>query len=164
MHHMKAARNTFRVISFAFGIVAVVMVLMNFWSCVSSPTQTKTGTVTFEPYGIVMHPGTKISKSDEVKLNEILRKYDDRLYRIETYQNGKLVKKEGRLKEKELPDIYITQEIVSEVANAKVAGLSVSTMCLSTSDKKAPLRQLQREQGKKLVQELSPVLQKYTKQ
>jgi hypothetical protein len=153
---MKAARETFRVVAFAFGIVAIV----------TTPVlgQEKNGKVTFEPYGIVMHPGTKILKPDDVKLNEILKKYDDRLYRIETYQNGKLIKKQGRLKEKELNDVYITQEIVSEVANAKAAGVSVNTMCFSSSDKKAPLQQLQREQGKKLVQELNPVLQKYTKQ
>jgi hypothetical protein len=151
---MKAARETFRVVTFAFGIVAIV----------TTPVlgQEKNGTVTFEPYGIVMHPGTKISKSDEVKLNEILKKYDDRLYRIETYQNGKLIKKQGRLKEKELNDVYITQEIVSEVANAKAAGLSVKTMCASSSDRKAPLRHLEKE--KELIQELKPILQKYTKQ
>jgi hypothetical protein len=158
---MKAVRERFRVVVFAFGIVAVVTTLINFWSCVSSPTQAENGTVTFEPYGIVVHPGTKISKSDDVKLNEILKKYDDRLYRIETYQNGKLIAKQGRLKEKALPDVYITQELVSEVANAKAAGLSGSAWCLSSSDKKAPIRQLAKR--KELIQEVSPVLQKYTK-
>jgi radical SAM superfamily enzyme YgiQ (UPF0313 family) len=151
---MKAARETFRVVTFAFGIVTIVtMPVLG---------QEKNGTVTFEPYGIIMHPGTKISKPDEEKLNEILKKYDDRLYRIETYENGKLIKTQGRLKEKELDDVYITQEIVSEVANAKAAGLSDSTVLFNSSDKQAPLRHIEKE--KELIQELKPILQKYTKQ
>ena len=161
---MKTARERFGLVTFVFGVVAVVATLINFWSCASSPVlgQEKNGTVTFEPYGIVIHPGTKISQSDEVKLNAILKKYDDRLYRIATYQNGKLIKKQGRLKEKELSDVYITQEIVSEVANANAAGLSAVTWCIDTSDRKAPLRHLEKE--KELIQEVKPILQKYTKQ
>jgi hypothetical protein len=159
---MKTAHQTFRVIIFAFGTAAI----STFSSChtesTSVPAQGKDGAVTFEPHGIVMHPGTKLSKSDEVMLNEILKKYDDRLYRLETYQNGKLIKTQGRLKEKELTDVYITQELVSELANAKAAGLSVFTWVFDTSDKMAPLHQLGNE--KALIQQLKPVLQKYTKQ
>ena len=79
-----------------------------------------------------------------------------------TYENGKLIKTQGRLKEKELNDVYITQEIVSQVANAKAAGLSDFTVVFNSSDKAAPLRHLEKE--KELVQELKPILQKYTKQ
>jgi hypothetical protein len=151
---MKAARETFRVVTFAFGIVTIVTIPL--LGC------EKNRTVTFEPYGIVMHPGTKISMPDEEKLNEILKKYDDRLYRIETYEKGNLIKTQGQLKDKELEDVYIDQELISEVANAKAAGLSTKAACISSVDKKAPLRHLGRE--KELIQELKPILQKYTKQ
>lgn len=127
---------------------------------ISAVAPKRSGKVTFEPYGIVIHPMTEIKRSDEQALNDILKKYDTRLYRIETYENGKLTNTKGKLRNRYLKDIYIDQQVLSEIANAKAAGQSKSAACFVGSDKQAP-RHL--KVNKELLQELKPILEKYSR-
>ena len=84
---------------------------------VASVKQEKSGKIEIKEDVILIHPGSKISKSDTTALNEVLRKYDKSLYKIETYRNGKSKKKLG-----ELSDMLIDQAVASEVASAKESG------------------------------------------
>jgi hypothetical protein len=79
----------------------------------------KSGKVEIKEDVIIIHPGSKISKSDTAALNEVLRKYDKSLYKIETYRSGKSKKKLG-----ELSDMFIDQTVASELASAKESGES----------------------------------------
>jgi hypothetical protein len=79
----------------------------------------KSGKVEIKEDVIIIHPGSKISKSDTAALNEVLRKYDKSLYKIETYRSGKSKKKLG-----ELSDMLIDQTVASELASAKESGES----------------------------------------
>ena len=86
---------------------------------VASVAQEKSGKVEIKEDVIIIHPGSKISKSDTAALNEVLRKYDKSLYKIETYRSGKSKKKLG-----ELSDMLIDQTVASELASAKESGES----------------------------------------
>ncbi len=69
--------------------------------------------------GIVI-PGTEISKADHEAMNRILNKYDKSLYRIDTYENGKLKKTQGKL-----TDVATDKRLASEIAaNVKRAGFT----------------------------------------
>lgn len=73
------------------------------------------GTVTMEEKGIILHPGTKLSQADAKALNDVLKKYDKSLYRIDVYnKNGQKKKSLGQLS-----DVCLDSAVVSEVAAAK---------------------------------------------
>jgi hypothetical protein len=73
--------------------------------------------------GIVI-PGTQITKADQEAMNRILNKYDKSLYRIDTYENGKLKKTEGKL-----TDVVTDKQLASEIAvNVKRAGFTESAV------------------------------------
>jgi hypothetical protein len=147
---------------------------------VGGPGLTRGGTgITFnhnpktgELNGIVLHPGTKLSKEDEEKLDNVLKKYDKRLYRIETYENGKLVKTRGTMvreekNDKGLLEVYIDQTARAELNKATFAGISWDTYSIRNAyiDMALPLQNLAKgkEMGDELIKELKPVLDKYTK-
>lgn len=69
--------------------------------------------------GIVI-PGTEISKADEEAMNRILNKYDKSLYRVDTYENGRLKKAQGKLS-----DVVTDKQLASEIAaNVKRTGFT----------------------------------------
>jgi hypothetical protein len=68
---------------------------------------------------IVVHPGTKLSRADAQALNDVLKKYDKALYKIQIYKNGKVTKTLGTLN-----DMYIDQKAVADLAQAKTSGQS----------------------------------------
>ena len=71
-----------------------------------------------------MIPGTEISKADQEAMNRILNKYDKALYRIDTYENGKLKKTQGKL-----TDVVTGKQLASEIAaNVKKAGFTQSAV------------------------------------
>src|SRR5437868_331810 len=63
-----------------------------------------------EQYAAI-YPQAKVSADDAEALNKILQKYDKRIYRIQKFSEGKLVKTSGKMAEK-----YMRDSIVSEVA------------------------------------------------
>ncbi len=79
--------------------------------------------VVFGKEAIVI-PGTTISKTDQEAMNQILSKYDKSLYRIDTYENGKLTKTQGKLS-----DVVTNKQLASEIAaNVKRTGFTQSAV------------------------------------
>jgi hypothetical protein len=153
---MKTLCNAIRLLALGAG-TAAVLPLTGF-------AQGKEGGVTIQNQSIIIHPGTKLSNSDETALNNVLSKYDTKLYRVETYKNGKLIKTVGELK--------LDKETASEVANAKgsrhnvikEAGLTDSTVIIAGSTKQVPTRAVTTdEKAKALINQLKPILQKYNR-
>jgi hypothetical protein len=69
---------------------------------------------------LILIPGTEISQVDQKAMNDILKHFHKYLYRIRTYENGKLIKEQGGLSAK-----IIGEATVSRVAeNAKLHGLT----------------------------------------
>ncbi len=79
----------------------------------------KAGKVEIKDKFILVHPGTKLSKADARALNDVLKKHDKSLYRIETYKDGKVTTTRGTLS-----DMYLDQTTVAELAQAKSSGQS----------------------------------------
>jgi len=113
----------------------------------------KTG-VTIETDEIIMPAGTKLSEDDEKALNDVLQKYDKKLYLVEKFQEGKLMKSVGELK--------IDTQLESEVTKAKAMGITDSTVNFVPGGGR--WGSLRKEDAEKLVQELKPILEKYSKQ
>jgi hypothetical protein len=118
-----------------------------------------TGGVTIKKEAITVHAGTKLSKDDEKALNDVLKKYDKKLYLVQEFQKGRLTKSMGELK--------VNDKLESELAKAKMVGSTDSTVVFSPSGCRVVPESrtfTQKEDAKKLVQELKPILAKYSKQ
>jgi hypothetical protein len=147
---MKILCNTIQLLVLGIGMAAVL----------ATPgfAQGKDGGVTMQDNGIVIHPGTKLSKGDEKALNDVLSKYDMKLYRSETYKNGKLTKAVGELK--------LDKETASQLANAKAAGRTDSAVVFVVGPGTrvvAPTGKSEDKNAKALIEQLKPILQKYNK-
>jgi endonuclease IV len=114
----------------------------------------ETGGVTIQTDEIIVHAGTKLSEDDEKALNDVLKNYDKKLYLVEKFQEGKLTKRVGELK--------IDTQLESEVAKAKAMGITDSTVNFVPGGGR--YGSLRKEDVEKLVQELKPILEKYSKQ
>jgi hypothetical protein len=121
---------------------------------ISAFAQEKDGQVRIMNARIEIHPGTMISHSDQKALNEVLKKYDTSLYKIETLKNGK-VTSQGKLEDK-----YIDTRLAAEVKQAKVAGMSVNMQQAVDHRTDAPAEEAD---AKALIEALKPILQKYSK-
>jgi hypothetical protein len=134
---------------------------------ISGLAQQKRGNVTIDKDAIIIHPGTNLSAKDEKALDQIMQKYDKALYRIDTYKNGKLVRRLGTLKNSQ-----VDKKVASEVAQAKAEGESDRTVQFEwrqlrtppivtgqVISKPAPERAP--ADAPELLKELKPILQKY---
>ena len=75
--------------------------------------------VVIDERGIVI-PGTDISAADYAAMNKILNKYDKKLYRLDTYEDGKRKKKQGTL-----TDVVTDRQLASQIAtNVKRDGFT----------------------------------------
>jgi hypothetical protein len=84
----------------------------------------KSAKITFEDdTGITIHPFTQISERDEKAMNDVLKKYDKSLYKIQTYKEGKLQKTKGRLE-----DVYIARATIAELTEQKGTGGSARVL------------------------------------
>ena len=125
--------------------------------------QEQSGKVKITETRIEIHPGAKISESDQKALDDVLKNYDKSLYKIETYTDGKLVKVKGKLS-----DLLIDKALASEVASAKAHGMTSSTAQLGNTYKTryTPTPPASRaftvEKERELVQAVKPILEKYT--
>ena len=103
-------------------LVGVVGGLLWFSSCtsVSEPASAPSDrNVVIDDRGIFI-PGTAISATDHAAMNRILNKYDKALYRIDTYENGKLKQTQGKL-----TDVVTDKRLASQIAaNVKRAGFT----------------------------------------
>jgi len=93
----------------------------------------KSATVTIEEKGIILHPGTRISQTDAKALNEVLKKYDKSLYRIETYRKDQKKKSQGQLS-----DACLDRTVVSEVALAEGNSNRTLQVIAATNPQRAP--------------------------
>jgi hypothetical protein len=147
---MKTLCNAIQLLLLGIGMAAVL--------AIPGFAQGKDGGVTIQDKGIVIRPGTKLSKSDEKALNDVLGKYDMKLYRSETYKNGKLTKAVG--------DLKLDKEMASQVANAKAAGRTDSAVVFVVGPGTRmvpPTARSEDKNAKALIEQLKPILQKYNK-
>src|SRR5207245_7527944 len=102
---MKSLRKLLCVLLLGVG-TALIIAITGF-------AQQKGRQVTITDTRIEIHPGTRISDSDQKALNEVLRKYDNSLYKVETLKEGK-VAVQGRLE-----DTRIDATLAGEVKKAQ---------------------------------------------
>ena len=106
---------------------------------------------------IVIHPKAKLSEMDEQTLDNILKNYDKRLYKIERLDKGKVVKTRGRL-----PGALISGALKAEVEKAKSQGESDwtwQTNCgASCQVDGVHVTTLEKQ---KMIEKLAPILEKY---
>jgi hypothetical protein len=90
-----------------------------------------------------------------------LKQFSKSLYKIRTYDRGKLVKTQGSLEEAQ-----IDQMLVAEASIAAQKGVSVSTLqiCRFAQWKTQILTPTELEVSKRLVSRVTPILQKYSQQ
>ena len=116
------------------------------------------GGVTITKDLFIIHPGTKLRENDEQALYDVLKKYDKKLYRIEKTEHGKVTKSIGEFR--------INGKLLSELASVGVTVCADSTdMCDVGSYDSASeeLTFTETEHAKKLLAEIHPVLDKYTR-
>jgi hypothetical protein len=119
------------------------------------------GGVTITEDLFIIHPGTKLRETDEQALYDVLKKYDKKLYRIEKIEHGKVTKSIGEFR--------IDGKVQSELARVGATDCNVSTdsndMCdIGSWDRKSEeLTFTEIENAKKLLAEIHPVLEKYTR-
>ena len=85
----------------------------------------KRGCVSLNEAYIEIHPGTNISLQDEARLYRILRQYNSSLYKIRKTNNSQMTTHGS------LQDVYIKQDLLTEVANS--AGVSYSAVQIGKS-------------------------------
>jgi hypothetical protein len=116
---------------------------------------------------VEIYPGTKISSADQKALDAVLKNFNKSLYKITTYDRGKLVKTQGSLE-----DARIDQTLVADAINASQKGVSVSTLQIAHGP--APWKEqspspesvsdrTKLELFKRLVNRVTPILQKYSR-
>ncbi len=81
--------------------------------------QGKSGKVEITNDFIVVHPGTKLSKADAKALDDVLKKFDKSLYKIQVYKDGQVTQTMGTLS-----DMQIDQKASADLADAKSKGQS----------------------------------------
>jgi hypothetical protein len=117
---------------------------------------------------VTIYPGTKISSADQKALDAVLKNFNKSLYKIRTYDHGKLVKTRGSLE-----DTRIDQTLIADVINASQKGVSHSTlqvgksgMWTQQSPSPPPVSgsPMELEMCKELVRRVTPILQKYSQE
>ena len=115
---------------------------------------------------VEIYPGTKISSADQKALDAVLKQFSKSLYKIRTYDRGKLVKTQGSLEE-----ARIDQTLVADASIASQKGVSVSTLQISRfaqwrQQSPTPVSgsSTELEVSKRLVSRVTPILQKYSQQ
>jgi len=142
-------------------------------ACTITPTHGP-GVSIHETY-VEIYPGTKISSKDQNALDAVLKQFNKSLYRIGTYDQGKLVKTRGSLE-----DTLIPQRLVAEVTKASQKGVSdlaleIGRVCAIVYTSKNPVpvsppppppmvppSQQELRDSVRLVNKLRPILLKYS--
>ena len=124
--------------------------------------------VSIHETSVQIYPGTKISADDQKALDAVLKQFSKSLYKIRTYDRGKLVKTQGSLE-----DTRIDQTLVADAIIASQKGVSVSTLQIcrfaqwrqqSPSPSPVSGSPTELEVCKRLVSRVTPILQKYSQQ
>jgi hypothetical protein len=75
--------------------------------------------VSIRKTSVEVYPGTKISADDQKALDAVLKNFNKSLYKIRTYDRGRLVKTRGSL-----ADVRIDQKLLAEISMASKEGVS----------------------------------------
>jgi hypothetical protein len=120
--------------------------------------------VSIEKTSVQIHPGTKISSDDQKALDAVLKHFDKSLYKIETYDRGKVVRKQGNL-------LDVDGSLVAEVKKALVDGGSFWAVQIGRADLTASTHQnnhvsnpakIDLQESERLRTRVAPILQKYS--
>jgi hypothetical protein len=144
----------------AFGVIIALIVV----AC--AITQKHGPGVSIHETFVEIYPGTQISSADQKALDAVLKQFSKSLYKIRTYDRGKLVKTQGSLE-----DALIDQTLVADANIASQKGVSVSTLRIGRfaqwrEQSPTPLSgsATELEISKRLVSRVTPILQKYSQQ
>jgi hypothetical protein len=150
-----------------FSVLGVIITL-GIFACTITPKHGP-GLYFHETY-IEIYPGTKISAEDQKALNAVLKHFDKSLYKIKTYDGGKLVKTQGRLE-----DALIDQKLVAEVIKASQQGISgladqLGSVTYTSKNPVGPVPSAAApppptkglRDSERLVNAVRPILQKYS--
>jgi len=139
--------------------VALSLVLLGafIWISACASTSKKPSGTTNNVYvdkGGIVIPGTEVSKEDQAALSRILNQYDKSLYRISTYDNGKLTNTQGTMS-----DVITDKKLAAEMAaNIKKPGFT-SLAGLITNPLNA--HNIQFPKHPKILDRLKPILENY---
>jgi hypothetical protein len=138
--------------------------------------------VSIHKTSVEVYPGTKISADDQKALDAVLKNFNKSLYKIGTYDRGRLVKTQGSL-----ADVRINQTLLAEISTASEEGVSyfasqfgdynyddvahayvhpqqVPTPFPSGWTKLPPPPTTELRNSERLVSRVAPILQKYSHQ
>lgn len=116
---MKTLLRKHKYLLLVLGVVGCAIII----SCQTS----RAAKVEFGPQNVVMHPGVKLTPEDEIAMNKVLKRYDKRLYRFETLENGQVKKAWGTAS--------VEGPVKVELATAKAGGghgSGIGTACPNT--------------------------------
>ena len=100
-------------------VVLTVSIGLGVVICRPSIAQKQRPQVSVHETFVQIHPGTRISGDDQRALDAVLKHYGGSLYQLRTYNHGKVVRTQGKLK-----DARIDQTLVAEVNEAALRGVS----------------------------------------
>jgi hypothetical protein len=150
---MKTLFRTNKYLFVAVGIAACAIVI----SCAANlKAGSHRGKVEITQDVIVIHRTVQLKPPDEKAMDAVLNKYDKRLYKIDTIENGTIKRTQGNLSE-----AIMTEAVKAERKQAPV-GLthkSHQTICVPPCNPQFAPPVL--AQKKKLIEELTPILAKY---
>ena len=116
-----------------------------------------------EPF-VEIYPGTKISSADQKALDAVLKQFSTSIYKIRTYDRGKLVKTQGSLEEAQIDQTLVAGAIIASQKGISVSALQI---CRYAQWKmQSPIRPgpTELEVSQRLVSRVTPILQKYSQQ
>jgi hypothetical protein len=162
---MKSYPTVYNIILF---ITAALLTEMTSGCDRNHATGSKTSAVKPAPSGVIItkdlfiiNPGTKLQETDEQALYDVLKKYDKKLYLIEKIEHGKVIKSIGEFR--------IDRKVQSELASVGATIRTDSTDSTYVSDvgscdsRSEELTFTEMENAKKLLTEIHPILDKYTR-
>jgi hypothetical protein len=154
---MKRIRSSLGVVLLGVGSALIL--------AVPAFAQQKEKQVTITDSRIEIHPGTKISESDQKALNEVLGKYNTSLYKIETLKDGNVVPKatKGSLEDKHIDATLAAEVKQGKATGASVQGVQVIDHPMSQPTIKTVKIAVEEAKSKELIQALKPILEKYSK-
>jgi len=133
------------------GVLVLAIALPSFVAISLAHEQKKA--VTIASHGIIIHPSVQLSKEDEKALDDILHKFDKKLYRVQRYDKGKLTKDLGEMK--------LNRAVEADLEATKQEGTSDSMGLFATLT--IPHRVKSETDAAPLLEQIEPILQKYDK-
>jgi len=118
-----------------------------------------------EPF-VEIYPGTNISSADQKALDAVLKQFSTSLYKIRTYDRGKLVKTQGSLEDARIDETLVAAAIIASQKGVSVSTLRIGRFAQWREQSPTPLSgsATELEISKRLVSRVTPILQKHSQQ